>query len=303
VALADLARVDQASGHADQALAWLQQSEALLKRAQQRHPMSALLQGQRLGVMLSLAYVYFGWERAHLNQPQAALQQLYDLEAYADTVAANPAAGHQALCADKRGNAASIRALIQLRLQQWAEARDSAAQAVERRARACALEPHNRTWQAGLLADRNLLAGLCMDLGDAQAALAASQPGWLALQPLMDEDPGNPNWPTQRQWLAFHHGRALLATGQPQAALPVLQVSANWLQELQAAGQATPRQQARLVRTWLALAQARQALGAPHDGTAEAWLQQAGELLGSLATSSEADVLKAQQDWAAAQAR
>ena len=300
VALADLARVDQASGQAEKALQWLQTSEALLLRAQRRHPASALLQRQRMSVMLSAAYVYFGWERAHLNQPQAALQQLQDLQAYGHSVGDNPAPDHQAHCADKLGNAASIRALILLRLQQWSAARDSAAQAVEHRARACALEPHNRTWQAGLLADRNLLAGLCLDVGDAPGALAASQPGWLALQPLMDEDPQNTHWRIQRQWLAFHHGRALLATGLPQQALPVLQVSADWLQELQAAGQATPRQQARLVRSWLAMVQAQRALGPSEHGPAATWLQQAGDLLAHLGGSDEADVLKARQEWAAA---
>ncbi len=298
VALADLARVDQASGHADQALQRLQQSAALLLRAQRRHPASALLQGQRMAVMLSMAYVYFGWERAHLNQPQAALQQLQALEAYCQTMADNPAADQQAFCADKLGNAASFRALIQLRLQQWAKARDSAAQAVAHRARASALEPHNRTWQAGLLADRNLLAGLCLDVGDAAGALAASQPGWRALQPLMEDDPQNQNWASQRRWLAFHHGRALLATGQPHEALPVLQVSADWLQTLQAAGQATPRQQARLVRTWLAQVRAHRGLGAPSDGAITTALQRAGALLAQLAGSEEADVLKARQEWA-----
>ena len=301
VALADLARVAQASEQPGQALDSLQQADGVVSRGLRRHPASLLLKQQRASVLLSKAYVHYGWERPHLDQPEAALQQLQALQAHCQALADDPLPENQAYAADKLGNAASIRALIQLRQQLWHAARDSAFEAVQQRARACALEPHNRTWHAGLVADRNLLAGLCLDVDDAPAALAASQPGWAALHQLTADDPDNPLWPTQRRWLAFHHGRALLAGGQPQPALAVLQVSADWLHELHAAGQATPRQQARLVRTWLAMARAQRALATPGNGGL-AWLQQAGDLLARLSGSAEADVLKARQEWAADQA-
>ncbi len=301
VALADLARVEQAGDQPGQALHSLQQADAVALRGLQRHPASVLLKRQCASVLLSKVYVLYGWDRPHLDQPQAALQQLQALQAHCQALADDPLPENQAYAADKLGNTASIRALILLRQQQWHAARDSALEAVQQRSRACALEPHNRTWHAGLVADRNLLAGLCLDVDDPAGALAASQPGWAALQQLTAEDPDNPLWLNQRRWLAFHHGRALLANGRPQPALSVLQVSADWLYELHAAGQATPRQQARLVRTWLAMVRAQRALALPGDGK-PAWLQQAGELLACLSGSDEADVLKAQQEWAAAQA-
>lgn len=228
VALADLARVAQASEQPGQALDSLQQADGVVSRGLRRHPASLLLKRQRASVLLSKAYVHFGWERPHLDQPEAALQQLQALHAHCQALADDPLPENQAYAADKLGNTASIRALIQLRQQSWHAARDSAFEAVQLRARACALEPHNRTWHAGLVADRNLLAGLYLEVDDAPGALAASQPGWAALQQLTAEDPDNPQWPTQCRWLAFHHGRALLARLSGSEEADVLKARQEW---------------------------------------------------------------------------
>lgn len=78
---------------------------------------------------------HFGWERPHLDQPEAALQQLQALHAHCQALADDPLPENQAYAADKLGNTASIRALIQLRQQLWHAARDGAFEAVQLRTR------------------------------------------------------------------------------------------------------------------------------------------------------------------------
>jgi hypothetical protein len=161
------------------------------------------------------------------------------------------------------GSVAALQALMLARERRFAEALAPAQEAMDWREQALALEPHNRGMAGALAADRNLLAGLNLDLGDAAAALAASAPGWAALDRLMAEDPGNQTWSSHRRWLAFHHGRALLGSGRPAEALPVLQVSEDWLAP-QVADPACPaRLRTRWARTRCALARGHAALGQP----------------------------------------
>jgi len=272
VALGDLARLTQRAGRPQQALLELEQADALLARALLLFPASDELRRNRAALQLLGAHVLYGWDRPHLNRPDDALHQLQQLRAgYLQAIAT--AAVPHAYDVFQVGTVVGTQALILLRLGRWAEALAAAHESVDQREHAVALEPHNRTMQGGLAAERNLLAGLCLDHGDAARALATSQPGWDSLARLGAEDPGNETWAAQRRFLAVHHGRALLGCGQPAAAIAALQVSADWLQAEQAGATTqkpmAPRLQQRLARTWLALAQARQALGSAPGPTAE----------------------------------
>jgi eukaryotic-like serine/threonine-protein kinase len=267
--LGDLAVQAQYAGDLDGAGHRLDEADAVLARARQRHPTEeslAQVEGE-LGMLRAMWLA--GWDRPSRQQPEAALQQLSRVDlVYAGQIDRAQRRGEPppAYACFQRGTAASNRALLLARQQRFAPARDAAREAVQWREQALALEPHNRTLAGGLAADRNLLAGLSLDLDDPAGALAASAPGWAALERLIAEDPDQATWLSHRRWLAFQHGRALLGTGRPAEALPVLAVSDDWLAPLVASGQAAPRQLVRWARTRRALVQAQRQLGAPsHD--------------------------------------
>ncbi|MEO5734118.1 MAG: serine/threonine-protein kinase [Rubrivivax sp.] len=264
VALVDLAGLTQRAGRPQQALAELDDADGLLQRALSRYASDLDLRRERNGLLMLRANLLYGWDRPHLNRPDDALQCLQQARVQYLEAAAMPSAT-RAYDVFQVGGAVVTRALILLRLGRWTEALAAAQEAVRHREQACALQPHNRTLQGGLAADRNLLAGLCLDHGDAQRALLTSTAGWASLDRLIDEDPGNQTWTQQRRYLALHHGRALLACSRPADAVRPLQLSADWLvAERAAAAPDRPlalRLQLRLARSWLALEQARQALG------------------------------------------
>ncbi len=256
LALGDRARLAQHGHDFSAAHARLDEAEAVLDRSDQRHPGQVGTLQIRAAIISLRGSIYFGWDKPHLGDAQAALDCAAQAQAlYRKGVDLARAAGRVPAVDDVfgLGTSVSTRALILARLQRRPEAAAAAREAISWRKEALVLEPHNRTVAGGLAADRNLLAGLSLELGDPAAALDASAPGWAALERLTAEDPGNASWITQRQWLAFHHGRALLALGRPEEAVPVLAVSAHWLAAMAAAGQAAPRQVVRLARTWLAL--------------------------------------------------
>ena len=111
-------------------------------------------------------------------------------------------------------------------------------------------------------------------------ALAEGHAAWAALQRLMAEDADNQAWLLQQRYLALNLGRAPVAAGDAAAALPVLQVSADWLRPIVAGGAATPMQRRRLAQTQLAQACALHAVGVPAD--AVAWATEATQALQAL---------------------
>ena len=262
LALGDLARQAQTGKQLEEALAHLDESDRVLQRGLRQHPGQATLQRLRGDMGLLAVQVHYGWDRPDLAQPERALALLDLARAHFEPLVLADAGGAEhAQAVFQMGTAASVRGLLLARLKKLAAAAEAARDAVSWRERAAALQPHHRGYQGGLAADRNLLAGLCMDLGDHAGALQASAPGWLELRRLIAEDPGHEGWREQQRWLAFHHGRALLAADEAEEALAVLKVSADWLGALQAEGRLTPRQHTRLAQTLESRAQALKVLG------------------------------------------
>ncbi|MBC7717563.1 MAG: serine/threonine protein kinase, partial [Pseudorhodobacter sp.] len=237
LALGDLARHAQVHQQLHEALAHLEESDQVLQRGLRQHPGHATLQRVRGDMVVLAVQVHYGWDRPDLGQPEQALLLLDSARAhYEPLLRAGVEAAERAEAVFQTGTVVSTRALLLARLKQFSAAAEAAREAISWREQATALQPHHRGYQGGLAADRNLRAGLCLDLGDAVGALQASTPGWAALQRLIAEDPGHDAWREQQRWLSFHHGRALLGTGRAEEACEVLQLSADWLSALQAEG-------------------------------------------------------------------
>ena len=73
--------------------------------------------------------------------------------------------------------------------------------------------------------DSNYLAGALLQLGEHEAALAASQQAWDRVAALLDEEPQKALWRTTQGNFARQHARALAANGQHVAALPVFELA------------------------------------------------------------------------------
>ncbi len=263
-ALGVLGKAAQRRGALPQALQRLNEADATLQRGLRHHAADAGLRSARADLRMLQVQLHFGWGLPHLGQPEAALAGLDEAQALYTRLTEGPetAAMHDVF---QLGTVASSRALVLARLDRWPEAVAAARQAVEQRCRASAMAPHDRVVMGGVAADRNLLGGLHLNLGDAAGALDATQRAWDTLEQLLADDPDNEAWRTQRRFLALNHGRALAGTGAGADALAVLQHSADWLAPLAASGQATPVQCRRLAQTRLAMAQALETLDRSAD--------------------------------------
>jgi tRNA A-37 threonylcarbamoyl transferase component Bud32 len=297
-ALHNLARLAQ--GRSDLAAAHdtLDRSDSVVSRALQRWPGHVALRRQRAANTLTRGSLRFGWDRPNAGDPQGALDAYREAAGQFRALAADSGLAHDVF---EIGTATNACGLVFIRQERWHDALAAARAGLAERERALALEPHNRTLRGGVMADRNLVAGLSLDVGDAPGALAASEPAWAGLAAMTAEDPDNASWQTQRRWLAFHHGRALLGCGRAAEAVAVLAVSADWLQGLVDAGEASPRQALRLARTRLAQARAEAALG----GDGSPWVRRAEATLLALTPPDRdsADGRRAREELAAWQAQ
>jgi eukaryotic-like serine/threonine-protein kinase len=263
LALSDMGRV--AHKQADLALAAKRYDEAdlVLARALRRLPGDTQLQRTGRAVANLRIDLLAGWDKPDHGQLEAALSAIDRAIALHLQAATEPLrTGQPAMAADwfEVGTAHGRRALLMARQRRFAEALPAAVESLQWREKALALEPHNRMIQGGVAADRNLVAGLNLDLDRPHDALKVSSAGWAAITQLTAEDPGNQTWVLQRLWLSFHHGRALLRTNRPAQAMEVLQVSVDWLAPLVASGESAPRQRTRWARSVLALVQAQRAV-------------------------------------------
>jgi tetratricopeptide (TPR) repeat protein len=191
------------------------------------------------------------------------------------------------------GTVAGARQIVLRKLGRTAEALEAGREAVRRREAALALQPEHTSYREGLAGECNNLAMQLLDEGHVDEALAVTARGEALMRALEAEDPAVATWAQRRRWFALHRGRALLAAGQPAAALPVLQ------EAQQAMTDATRGPTlARLGWCHLALAQCRQALGDTDAAAAD--LATAHELIAARLAEApaDADALARQQELA-----
>ncbi len=236
------------------ALAHLAEADAVLLTGLLRFADHPLLLSERAAALMLKVSVHCGYNQRNQNQPNAALTLLAQAQAQAQAQAlyVQLTCGPGPVQMDdvfQLGGVSAGQALILARQERWPGAIVAARSALAQRLRAGALEPHNRVVLGAVAADRNLLGALCLTAGDVPAAVAEGQSAWAALLRLMAEDADNQAWRVQQRYLALNLGRALVAAGDAAAAMPVLQMSADWLRPIVTVGAATPMQRRRLVQT------------------------------------------------------
>ena len=261
-ALCVLGKAAQQRNDLSGALAHLAEADAVLLTGLLRFADHPLLISERAAALMLKVSVHCGYNQRNQNQPDAALSVLAQAQALYLQLTCGPGPV-QMDDVFQLGGVSAGQALILARQERWLEAIVAARSALAQRLRASALEPHNRVVLGAVAADRNLLGALCLTAGDVPAALAEGDAAWAALLRLMAEDADNQAWREQQRYLALNLVRARVAAGDAAAALPVLQVSADWLGPIVAGGAGRPMQRRRLAQTQLAQACALHALGGP----------------------------------------
>ncbi len=287
-----LAKGAQQKQELPQALALLQEADEVLLRGLQRFPGQRLLRTALAETLTLTARLQNGYGIPNLGQPDASLVSLERAqevlaEAVADA-AANGVMPEQAM--EDQFTLAGVwasRALTLARLERWPAAQAAAREALLQRLRASDIAPENRVVHGAVAGDHNLLGGLCLNIGDWVCALSHTRAALGGLQVLVEADPANNAWQTQRRFLSLNHGRALLRTGDARAALVELRVSADWLNALVASGKAAPLHRRRLAQTQLAQAEALRATGGSADAVALA--RRAVEALEALVAANAQD--------------
>ena len=248
--LRDQGRLDAAVGTLRRAVAQTEQSLAL-----QTTPVpQAYLQTALANLHLLLGQVHDHVNLPSLHQPEQALAELEHAEAHyhhlqeqpallAALDAGGPAGSPSADCyvRHQRGTLLGARALIQLRQERLAEARELAQQALALRRRNVELEPLFVAWRDGLMVEANTMAVVCLRLGDGQAALQAATLARETALALAQAEGPQSKWAGVGPMLAPGWAGALLAVGRVSEAREVI---AQSLSTLAARLQACPSDEA-----------------------------------------------------------
>ena len=285
-ALCVLGKVAQHRREFATALDHLTQAETVARTGLQRFAAHPALRSELAAVLMLRASVNYGYNVPNMGQPDAALEQLAQAQAMYLEMTAGPGDVNMEDVFQVATVAAS-RALICARQERWSEALAASALALAQRQRASDLEPHNRVVRGAVAADHNLRCALQLTVADPALALHHGQAAWALMQTLIADDPGNQAWPAQQRNLALNLGRALTASGDAAAALPVLQLSADSLATALRSGSATPLQRRRYAQSLLAQAQAAHQLGQRDGACSKA--AAAAELLQALVLEAGAE--------------
>jgi len=179
------------------------------------------LRFERASSLLGLAMTLDTMVEPSLGQSDQALEVLAEAEqAYAELAAERPSDGD--ICF-QMGTVAGARMIALKHLGRMDEALAAGRQAVSWREQALALQPLNTSYREGTAGEANNLTMNLLEAGQVAEALAVSARGEALVLALEAEDPSVPTWAARRRWFALHRGRALLAAGQPEQALPRLE--------------------------------------------------------------------------------
>jgi tetratricopeptide (TPR) repeat protein len=117
------------------------------------------------------------------------------------------------------------RALVHQRLDDFIAMKRDVLAAIELRRDNLRRAPTSAIWRQSLMFDQNYLALALLQLGEAEAALAAAQSAWdTAAERLREEGPAG-SWPATQGNFAVQYGRALAANGRHAEALPVYEIA------------------------------------------------------------------------------
>ena len=236
------------------------------------------LRVQRASVRLVQAQFHDQQTIASLNQPERALALYAQAEVELKTLDdQRPDLAVASLLATLHG----ARAITHARLNRLDAARADADAAFRLRQRAVRAEPFNTAWRDGLVTDATNDAVILLRADQPAQALEATQAAWDQVQTLARENGPQSKWVQALPRVAQHHGRALVANGRYQEALPVLaRAIALWDDNRTR----SPSAHATRMHAWLTLYQARALQG---SGDADAARVRMREVLTDLAPLAE----------------
>ena len=164
----------------------------------------------------------------HYAEAEAAFEALYGNPALmaalnAATDPGSPAAEEWAN--HNRANICIGRALVHQKLADFTAMKRDALDAIAMRHDNLHRNPTSAIWRQSLMFDSNYLAVALLQLGEHEAALAASQQAWDRVAALRNEEPQQALWRTTQGNFARQYARALAANGQHVAALPVFELA------------------------------------------------------------------------------
>lgn len=219
-ALRARAKSQRRRGDAQAALQTMERARSLLQAALPRFAHDTTLRGEFGSVLLGIGQAHDTWIEAHLNQPERALEALAASEAvYLELKAQTPSDStvHYQL-----GTVAGAQMIVLSRQGRIDEALAKGRLAVACREAALELEPDHVAYRQGAAGEANNLTRVLLDAGRVDEALAVSQRGEQLICALEAQDPSLSTWTDTRRLFALHRGRALLAAGQADEALPRL---------------------------------------------------------------------------------
>jgi tetratricopeptide (TPR) repeat protein len=211
------------AGETRAALHTAERQRGLLQTLLQRFPDNADLRAEYGSVLLNIGQAYDSWVSADLHQPDLALQAFAEAEAvYHRLHQEHPADGGHLY---QLGTLAGAQMITLLKLGRMEQAIAQGRRAVAQRDASVALQPDNVAYRDGAAGERNNFVRVLLERSspaDVAEALEVSERGEQIILALQAQDPGLPTWLTRRRLFAMHRGRALLAAGQADEALPRL---------------------------------------------------------------------------------
>ena len=213
--------IARAAGDAEGALRWRLRQRDLLREALRqvpdhpdlRHELASALFG--IGSAQGAATV-----TTSLDDPVAAEAAFAEADALyramVETQPEDPTLHHQL------GTVAGGRMLLLHRLGRLGEAIDQGRVGMAYKERAVELDPLNVAHRETLAGEASNFTAVLLAAGHVDEALEVSARGETVIHALQADDPQTAVWGERRRWFALSRGRALLAAGQAQEAVPRL---------------------------------------------------------------------------------
>ena len=238
------------AGDAPQALHWRQRQRDLLRQALRRLPQDFDLRHELASALFGIGSAQSaGALAASLDDPVAAEEAFAEADALYQAMSGERP--QDASLLHQLGVVAGGRMILLQRLGRLDEAVQQGRRDIDFKERAVALDPLNVGYRESLAGEASNFTALLLEAGRVEEAVAVSARSEEVIVALEADDPGVATWTDRRRWFAMHRGRALLAAGQLDEALPRL------LDAQQAmAGATAPRTLARRALCGAALARA-----------------------------------------------
>jgi tetratricopeptide (TPR) repeat protein len=215
------ASLDQLAGDPAGALRRQQRRLGLLETVLRSHPGHYALRFERANTLLAIGQIHKDTlHRPSLEQPEAALQAFGSAQlAYAALAQEKPDGGDAAF---ELGSVADMQLQVLHGLGRLAEAREAGERAVAWRDKALATRPTHSAYRMGSVGVRNNLVSFMLNTGQTDGIEALASSGEALVHALERDDPGQGLWTSRRRLFALNWGRALLAAGRAEEAVPRL---------------------------------------------------------------------------------